>query len=110
MSRRRGAVYFADLGPQLGRKPVLVVSTAPINAGLHQPLCALITSRDRKRTVPTFVPIDPPEGGLREPSFVLCHHLLTLREDLIDPEPQGVLTAFTMLELDEALKVALDLT
>jgi hypothetical protein len=56
------------------------------------------------------VPVDPPEGGLREPSFVLCHHLLTLREDVIDPEPQGVLSAFTMLEVAEALKVALDLT
>ena len=109
MSRRRGAVYGADLGERIGRKLVVVVSSAPINRGLRQPICALVTSRDRERSVNTYVPIDPPEGGVGKPSFILCHNLFTLPEERIDKEPEGMLSTMTMIEVGERLKAALDL-
>jgi hypothetical protein len=54
--------------------------------------------------------IEPPEGGVREASYVLCHYLVTLSEDKIDAEHCGVMTGFTMLAVEKALKQALDLS
>jgi mRNA-degrading endonuclease toxin of MazEF toxin-antitoxin module len=108
--RRRGGVYFADLGPRIGRKRVAVVSYEGINRGLRQPVCALITSRDRPRELDTYVEIHPPEGGIRETSFVLCHYLITVPESSLDEEPEGLLTAPTMLEVRDGLRRALDLS
>jgi mRNA-degrading endonuclease toxin of MazEF toxin-antitoxin module len=101
-------VYFTDLG-RLGRKRVLVVSYEAINRGLGQPVCALITSRDRPRSLNTYVEIDPPDGGVTETSFILCHHLQTLLEAKMDEKPEGFISGPKMLEVHAALKKALDL-
>lgn len=112
-SKRRGGIYFANLGERIGRKRVLVVSYEGINRGLRQPVCALITSRDRERSLATYVVIEPTDTntgkGVRETSYVLCHYLLTLSEEAIDDEPEGVLSAFKMIEVRDSLRVALDL-
>lgn len=55
------------------------------------------------------MPIDPPEGGVGKPSFILCHNLFTLPEERIDKEPEGMLSTMTMIEVGERLKAALDL-
>jgi mRNA-degrading endonuclease toxin of MazEF toxin-antitoxin module len=107
--RRRGDVYFANLGERIGRKRVLVVSFEGINRGLRQPICALITARDRPRTAQTYVEINPPEGGVTKTSFVLCHYLVTLSEERFDEEREGSLGAFKMIEVRDALRRALDL-
>jgi mRNA-degrading endonuclease toxin of MazEF toxin-antitoxin module len=107
--RRRGGVYFADLGPGIGRKRVLVVSYEGVNRGLRQPVCALITSRDRPRSLETYVEIHPPEAGLDETSFILCHFLVTLPESQLEERPEGFVTGPKMIEVQAALKRALNL-
>jgi mRNA-degrading endonuclease toxin of MazEF toxin-antitoxin module len=105
--RRRGDIYYAELG-DIGRKPVLVVSWDAINDGLKRPICALITSVDRERALPTYVAIEPNESGLRETSYVLCHALATLVEEVLDPAPVGTLPPWRMTQVT-ALSTALDL-
>jgi mRNA-degrading endonuclease toxin of MazEF toxin-antitoxin module len=107
---KRGGIYLADID-QPERKRVLVVSSAAINGGLRQPVVALITSRDRPRSVPTYVEVTPDEapGALTETSFILCHFLLTVRASKLDREPLAMLDAFKMVEVHDALKRALDL-
>jgi mRNA interferase MazF len=108
LTRRRGGVYYAELDG-IGRKPVLVVSWNAINDGLRQPICVLITRNPRDRTLPTYVPIEPEESGLSDPSYALCHGLITLREDDLDPAPIGHLPPWKMAEVERALRQALDL-
>jgi mRNA interferase MazF len=73
----RGEIWYADLGPvrgheQDGFRPVLVVSTPRL---IPFPVVIVIPVTSRYRDVPSHLPIIPPEGGLRKPSYLLCEHL-----------------------------------
>lgn len=72
----RGEVWGADLDPpfgheQAGRRPVLVVSVNPFNAG-RAGLVVVLPITSHLRPLPLHVPVAPPEGGLRVPSAILC--------------------------------------
>lgn len=82
---RRGDIYFADCGSdtsssvQCGVRPVLVVSNNKANA--HAPVVTVVplTSQDRKKRLPTHVPI--PCGkrhGLTRPSVALAEQLTVI--------------------------------
>jgi mRNA-degrading endonuclease toxin of MazEF toxin-antitoxin module len=103
----RGSVWYADL-PQLGRKPVVVIS-ADIVTNLLRPVVARITARERPRSLRTFVELEPDEAGLSSRSFVLCHDLVTLNRRRFDDEPVGELAVGRMVEVEQALRYALDL-
>jgi mRNA interferase MazF len=75
-SPQRGEIWLADLDPTIGheqggRRPVLVVSVDAFNAGLSG-LVVVLPITSRLRQVPLHVPVNPPEGGLRTSSVVLC--------------------------------------
>ena len=88
-SPQRGEVWLADLDPtfgheQGGRRPVLVVSVDPFNAGLSG-LVVVLPITSRVRPLPLHVPVNPPEGGLRQPSAILCDAIRSIdRRRLID--------------------------
>lgn len=107
MSYTRGAVWFAAI-PDLGDKPVLIVSWDVVNHALRSVVVARVSSVERERTIPTVVSVPAGEiDALEERSFVICHDLFTL------PKPfrrfAGFLSARRMLEVDDALRQALDL-
>ena len=108
MIRRRGGIDYAEF--EFGRRPVLVVSWNAINSGMRQPICALVTTTARDRTIPTYVEVDPTESGLDEMSFVLCHPLVTKDERDMDAQPVGDLGYPKIHEVELALARALDLT
>jgi mRNA interferase MazF len=70
---RQGEVWLADLSPhrgheQGGRRPALVVSVDKFNEGpAGLVIVAPITAVDKRQ--PLHVRIEPPEGGVRRPSF-----------------------------------------
>jgi mRNA interferase MazF len=88
-SPQRGDVWLANLDPtfgheQSGRRPVLVVSVDPFNAGLSG-LVVVLPITSRIRPLPLHVPVNPPEGGLRIPSAILCDAVRSIdRGRLID--------------------------
>jgi mRNA interferase MazF len=88
-SPQRGEVWQADLDPtfgheQGGRRPVLVVSVDPFNTGLSG-LVVVLPITSRVRPLPLHVPVNPPEGGLRLPSAILCDAVRSVdRHRLID--------------------------
>jgi mRNA-degrading endonuclease toxin of MazEF toxin-antitoxin module len=109
LTRRRGFVYYARLEGVADPKTVLVVSWNAINDGLRQPVCAVVSSTDRERTLPTHVELTPGEGGVRERCWVLCHSLYTLTEAALDSRPLGdALPPWRMGEVERALARALD--
>jgi mRNA interferase MazF len=117
----RGQVYFVDLNPiqgreQAGRRPCLVVSSDAINC---QPLVVTVvvgTKSSRiQRDYPVNVRVSAKESGLPEDTTFLCFQVRSLDPArFMDPQsgravPAGRLPAHRMAEIDEALKLVLDL-
>jgi mRNA-degrading endonuclease toxin of MazEF toxin-antitoxin module len=69
-----------------------------------------ITKEERHRELPSVVVVEPEaDTGLSVRSFVLCHDLLTLPQDALDPRAKGRLPVGKMLEVEDKLRYALDL-
>lgn len=72
---RQGDVWFADLEPtrgreQAGRRPVLVVSVDQLGSGPSE-LAIVVPLTTTSRPSPLYVALEPPEGGVREPSHAM---------------------------------------
>jgi mRNA-degrading endonuclease toxin of MazEF toxin-antitoxin module len=107
VSFRRGAVWFVDL-PDIGDKPVVIVSWQPLQDTLGAVIVARITSAERRRTLPTAVRLEASEGGLDRAGYVLCHHLVTRTREAFRRHV-GNLPPVRMREVDAALGRALAL-
>ncbi|MGH8574902.1 MAG: type II toxin-antitoxin system PemK/MazF family toxin [Gammaproteobacteria bacterium] len=96
---RQGEVWFADLEPiqgreQAGRRPVLAISVDQLGTGPSELVIVapLTTSR---RPSPLYAAIDPPDGGVREPSHAMPEMVRSIwRGRLV--ERWGVVTSDTL--------------
>jgi len=98
----RGEVWYVDLEPvrgheQGGRRPVLVISSDAYNRGPAE-LLLVIPVTSKQRGVLYHVSLDPPEGGLTNPSDVLCDAIRSIsrqrvgrRLGVISPEKLAVI-------------------
>lgn len=117
----RGQVYFVRLGPtrgreQAGRRPVLVVSADAIN---RQPLVVTVVvgtdAQKVPRDYPTNVRVTSRESGLPRDTVFLCFQVRSLDPGrFIDPVASrpalaGELSQDKMRQIDEALRLTLDL-
>lgn len=108
----RGQVWLVDLNPtrgheQAGRRPALVLSTNQFNngpAGLV--LVAPMTSR--QRNIPLHVRLDPPEGGVRSPSFIKCEDIRSISTERL-VETWGMVEIATLREVEDRVRILLDL-
>jgi mRNA interferase MazF len=86
---QRTEVWLADLDPtfgheQGGTRPVLIVSIDVFNSG-RSGLAVVVPITSRVRPLPLHIPVNPPEGGLRLPSSLLCDAVRSIdRRRLID--------------------------
>ena len=101
----RPEIYWADLGPPAGRRPVCVLTRDAAIDVLASVTCAPITRT--VRGIRSEVEVGP-EHGLPEVSAISCDNLLTLPQAVLDPAPVGRLDAVKRVELDRALRYALD--
>jgi mRNA interferase MazF len=102
----RSEIYWADLGPPAGRRPVCVLARDAAIVVLVSVSCAPITRT--VRGIRSEVEVGP-ENGLPEVSVISCDNLLSLPQAMLDPVPVGRLDAATRVELDRALRYALDI-
>ena len=112
---RRGEIYFAPLDPvvgreQGGRRPVLVVSSDPINAA---PLVVAVIPGTAGRNVPRDYPSNvraaPGESGLSIETVFLGLRIRSLDHSRFPRTPSGRLSPSKMAEVDEALRMTLAL-
>lgn len=103
---RRGEVYWADLGPPAGRRPVLVVSRTTAIPVLSALVTAPITRTIRG--IASEVKLGP-EEGLPEECVASCDNLLTVPKDRLDGEPLGEVSLRKVMDLDRALRFALEI-
>ena len=79
---RLGEVWSVTFDPvrgheQGGVRPGLVISNDFFNRTPHT-FCILVPLTRTDRGIPSHVPVRPPEGGLRDVSFVLCEQVKSL--------------------------------
>jgi mRNA interferase MazF len=111
----RGEVWSADLGTgtgheQQGRRPVLVLSVDSFNQGLAGLVAALpLTSKvGKSQHIPAHIPVNPPEGGLKSPSVILCDQLRTISKDRLQTR-WGSVSLGTLAQVESVVRSLLGL-
>lgn len=102
----RNEIYWADLGPPAGRRPVCVITRDAAAAVLTAIACAPITRTTRG--IRSEVAIGPNEG-LPESCVINCDNIVTVPVEALDRSPVGQLDEVKRSELDRALRYALDI-
>lgn len=102
----RGDVIWADLGAPAGRRPVCVLTRNAAIDVLLSVTCATITRTIRG--IRSEVRVGRREG-LPASSVINCDNLVTIRKARLDEESVGRLGRRKRLELDQALRYALDI-
>lgn len=108
----RGDIWLADLDPtrgreQAGRRPTLIVSGDDFNAGPRR-LVMLIPLTTAPRGFLWHVPVMPPEGGLRQPSLIMCEQLRAASIERLVVR-WGAVASATLARVEERLRILLDL-
>lgn len=111
---KRGDVYWVRLDPiegseQAGTRPAVIVSRDAINR--YSPvvlICPLTNASHVASLYPSDVLVRAPEGGLRVDSVVLTLQLRAVAKTRL-LERLGELDPGTLTQIEEAIKVTLDL-
>ncbi|MCC7308606.1 MAG: type II toxin-antitoxin system PemK/MazF family toxin [Acidobacteria bacterium] len=113
MKIRRGEVWLANLSPTIGRelagtRPVLIASSDLFNQSAAELIFAIpITSK--KKNIRSHVAVLPPEGGLTLPSYAMCEAMRSISKGRLT-KPLGYIEAGTMDNIEDILKILLDLS
>ena len=114
---KRGEVYWADLKPgsgseQQGTRPVVVVSHDAFNQAPSWRSVIVVpvsTSKAQAKRGPTALLLPKGTAGLKHNSVALCHQVTTLDRGKLTKQV-GTLPLPLLLQLETALKAALDLS
>lgn len=112
MNLVRGDICLVDLDPargheQAGRRPALVISSNTFNAG-PAGLVVVLPITSQAKGVRSHVPVLPPEGGLRKPSFIKCEDVRSVSVERIGKR-LGSVSRDTLEAVDFRLRVLLEL-
>jgi mRNA interferase MazF len=107
----RGEIWLVDLASgrgheQSGQRPALIVSDDAFNTGLSGLIMVVpLTSKTQKsKNIPAHLSINPPEGGLKVSSVILCDQLRTISKDRLGKQPWGNVTPATMAQVEDILR------
>ncbi len=108
----RGEVWEIELNPtrgheQAGRRPALVVSTDRFNHGAAG-LVIVAPLTTRAKGIPLHVRVEPPEGGVRERSFVKPEDVRSISVRRLR-ERWGTVSPRTLESVARSLRVLLEL-
>ena len=108
----RGEVWLVDLDPtrgreQAGKRPALVVSTNGFNKSPADLVVVVpITSKDKN--IPWHVLLQPPEGGTKTKSFLMCEAVRSVSHDRL-VQRWGTVAAATLDDVEDRLRILFDL-
>jgi len=109
---KRGEIWKADLNPirgheQAGFRPVLVISEDLFNRGPAD-LVIVVPLTSTYRAVPSHVPVDPPEGGLKNTSYILCEAVRSIAKERLE-QRWGKVSPATLQEVEDRLRMLMRL-
>lgn len=102
----RNDIFWADLGPPSGRRPVCILTRDAAIPLLNKVTCAPITRT--VRGIPSEVEVGQ-EYGLPEHAVISCDNVITVAKADLDSDPLGHLDPGTRAVLDRALRYSLDI-
>jgi mRNA interferase MazF len=112
----RGEIWLVDFGvarghEQAGQRPAVIVSDDNFNSGPADLVMILpLTSKVAKsKSIPAHIRLDPPEGGLKTQSVVLCDQLRTISKARLGNAAWGTVSAATLTEVERILRLLLAL-
>jgi mRNA interferase MazF len=110
---RRGDIFWAHLDPVRGSeqgkiRPVLIIQNDVGNENSPVTIIACITTNLARKDYPTNVFISAKETGLTSDSVVLLNQIRTVDKTRLTRKI-GHVPDHRMLEVDEALKISIDL-
>ncbi len=108
----RGEIWMIDLDParghqQAGKRPALIVSDDVFNSG-PAGLVIVLPLTTKPKGVRSHVAVQPPEGGLRKPSFVKCEDVRSAAVERLGKR-LGAVSPATMEAVALRLRILLDL-
>jgi mRNA interferase MazF len=108
----RGEIWFLNLDPtqgreQAGSRPALVISVDAFNHGPADLLVVLPVTSVAKG-IPFHVAVAPPEGGVRQPSFIKCEDLRSVSRSRVR-ERWGTIGPQTMAAVEDRLRILMGL-
>lgn len=109
---RRGEVWIANFSPTVGREQAgtrmcVIISVDRFNRSPAE-LVLVCPTTTKARGIPTHVRITPPEGGLREVSFVKCEDLRSISKERLHKR-LGAVTPATINEIEARVRLILGL-
>jgi mRNA interferase MazF len=111
-SPARSEVWLADLNPirgreQAGMRPCLVVSVNLFNQSPAE-LVIVVPLTTKEKNIRTHVPLLPPEGGVREQSFIKCEDVRSISTERLTSR-WGVVAPATMNQIEDCLRILMGL-
>lgn len=108
----RGEIWLVDLNPvcgheQAGRRPALVISVDGFNHG-PAVLVIVIPITTKDMGIPFHIGVSPPEGGLKEQSFIKCEDVRSVAKERLIKCIGGVEEG-TLAEVEDRLRILLGL-
>lgn len=108
----RGDVWLIEFDPirgheQGGTRPGVVISTDIFNRGPAELHVVLPFTRTFRR-VRWWVEVQPPDGGLRETSYIKCEDVRSLSAERFLTR-WGMLSQQTLIEVEDRLRILLQL-
>jgi mRNA interferase MazF len=108
----RGEVWLTDLEPVRGHeqgriRPCVVISEDTFNQG-PAGLVIIVPMTTRDRRIPMHVAVSPPDGGVRQRSFVKCEDVRSISVERM-LERWGTISDQTMHIVEDHVRVLLGL-
>ncbi len=108
----RGEVWFVNLDPtkgreQAGRRPALILSVDPFNHGPAD-LIVVLPITSKAKGIPFHVSVRPPEGGVKQESFIKCEDVRSISKERL-LQRLGAVTLKTMAQVEDRVKILLGL-
>lgn len=108
----RGEIWLTSLNPtmgheQAGTRPCLIISVDRLNHG-RGGITILIPITSTERGIATHVEVHPPEGALKNRSFIKCEDVRSLSKQRLIKR-FGSVSPKTMAEVEDRLRILMGL-
>ena len=108
----RGEIWLADLNPgrgreQAGMRPCLVISVDLFNQS-PAGLAIVLPVTSKNKGIRSHVEVMPPEGGVREASYIKCEDVRSISTERLVSRWGGV-TPDTLRAIEDRLRILMGL-
>jgi mRNA interferase MazF len=92
---------------QAGSRPALVISVDAFNHGPAD-LVVVLPVTSKAKGIPFHVAVTPPEGGIRQPSFIECEDIRSVSRARLR-EHWGMVAPHTLAAVEDRLRILIGL-